>query len=51
MQDVIAAGLRIRDRREWPVLPGRCLVVAAWILEPASAGLEATPAAAGRRDA
>ena len=27
------AGLRIRSRRERPLLPGRALVVAAWILE------------------
>ena len=31
--DVMAAGLRIRSRRERPVLPGRSLVVAGWILE------------------
>jgi SAM-dependent methyltransferase len=30
---VVAAGLRIRSRRERPVLPGRSLVVAAWALE------------------
>ena len=30
---VMAAGLRIRERRERPLLPGRALVVAAWILE------------------
>jgi SAM-dependent methyltransferase len=30
---VVAAGLRIRSRQERPVLPGRSLVVAAWILE------------------
>ena len=30
---LVAAGLRIRSRRERPVLPGRSLVVAAWILE------------------
>lgn len=28
-----AAGLRIRSRREWPVLPGRALVVAGWVLD------------------
>ena len=33
-RDVMAAGLRIRSRRERPVLPGRCLVIAGWILEP-----------------
>ena len=31
---VTAAGLRIRSRRERPVLPGRALVVAGWLLEP-----------------
>jgi SAM-dependent methyltransferase len=32
-RDVAAAGLRVRSRRERPVLPGRSLVVAAWALE------------------
>lgn len=32
-RDVAAAGLRIRSRRELPVLPGRALVVAGWMLE------------------
>ena len=32
-QDVMAAGLRVRSRRERPVLPGRSLVVAAWLLD------------------
>lgn len=32
-RDVVAAGLRIRSRRERPVLPGRALVVAACRLE------------------
>jgi len=32
-QDLVAAGLRIRSRRERTVLPGRSLVVAGWILE------------------
>ena len=32
-RDVMVAGLRIRSRRERPVLPDRSLVVAAWILE------------------
>jgi ubiquinone/menaquinone biosynthesis C-methylase UbiE len=32
-RDVMAAGLRICSRRERPVLPGRSLVVAAWMLE------------------
>jgi SAM-dependent methyltransferase len=34
-RDLAVAGLRIRDRRERPVLPGRSLVVAAWSLERA----------------
>lgn len=33
-RDVAAAGLRVRSRCERPVLPGRSLVVAGWILEP-----------------
>ena len=32
-RDVTAAGLRIRSRRERPVLPGGALVVAAWSVE------------------
>jgi SAM-dependent methyltransferase len=32
-RDVAAAGLRIRSRRERPVLRGGALVVAAWMLE------------------
>jgi SAM-dependent methyltransferase len=32
-RDVASAGLRIRSRRERPVLPCRALVVAGWILE------------------
>ena len=32
--DVDAAGLRIKSRRERRLLPGRSLVVAAWLLEP-----------------
>ena len=32
-RDLIAAGLRIRARRERPILPGRSLVIAGWILE------------------
>jgi SAM-dependent methyltransferase len=36
-RDVTAAGLQIRSRRERAVLPGRSLVVAGWILEPACA--------------
>ena len=32
-REVAAAGLHVRSRRERPVLPGRALVVAAWLLE------------------
>jgi ubiquinone/menaquinone biosynthesis C-methylase UbiE len=32
-RDLAAAGLRIRSRRERPLLPGRALVVAGWIVE------------------
>jgi SAM-dependent methyltransferase len=32
-REVAAARLRIRSRRERPVLPGRSLIVAAWILD------------------
>jgi SAM-dependent methyltransferase len=32
-RDVTMAGLRVRSRRERPVLPGGALVVAAWVLE------------------
>lgn len=32
-RDLLAAGLRIRSRRERPILPGRSLVIAGWILE------------------
>ena len=32
-REAAAAGLRVRSRRERPVLPGRALVVAAWLLE------------------
>lgn len=32
-RDVAAAGLRVRSRRDRAVLPGRALVVAAWMLE------------------
>jgi ubiquinone/menaquinone biosynthesis C-methylase UbiE len=32
-RDVTAAGLRIRSRHERPLLPGRSLVVAGWILD------------------
>ena len=49
-QDVIAAGLRIRSRRERRLLPGRSLVVAGWMLEPASAQGAQTRATAGRRN-
>ena len=33
-RDVRAAGLRVRSRRERPLLPGGALVVAGWVLEP-----------------
>ena len=36
-RDLAAAGLKIKSRRERPVLPGGLLVVAAWIVEPAFA--------------
>ena len=32
-REVLAAGLQIRARRERPVLPGRSLVVAGWVLD------------------
>ena len=32
-RDVMSAGLRVRSRRERPILPGRSLVVAGWTLE------------------
>ena len=32
-REVVAAGLRVRSQQERPVLPGRSLVVAGWILE------------------
>ena len=32
-REVMAAGLRVRDRAERPVLAGRSLVVAGWVLE------------------
>jgi SAM-dependent methyltransferase len=35
-RDVMAAGLRIQSRRERPVMPGGSLVVASWMLRPAS---------------
>jgi SAM-dependent methyltransferase len=47
-REVVTAGLRIRSRRERPVLPGRSLVVAAWILEPAFARCAKTGATAGK---
>ena len=49
-RDVMAAGLQIRSRRERPVLPGRSLVVAAWILQPAFARSAKQRATAGKRD-
>jgi SAM-dependent methyltransferase len=47
-RDVVAAGLRIRSRRERPVLPGGSLVVAGWLLDPASAPCATTRAAADK---
>ena len=32
-RDLAAAGLRVRARTERPVLPGRALVVAGWLVE------------------
>ena len=32
-RDVMTAGLRIRSRRERPLIPGGSLVVAGWMLE------------------
>jgi SAM-dependent methyltransferase len=32
-RDVVTAGLRVRSRRERPLLPGRALMVAGWMLE------------------
>jgi SAM-dependent methyltransferase len=48
-RDVTAAGLRIRSRRERPVLPARSLVVAGLVLEPACAGCGTPRAKAGER--
>jgi SAM-dependent methyltransferase len=39
-RDVMAAGLQVRSRRERPLLPGRSLVVAGWILSRRSASRE-----------
>lgn len=39
-RELVAAGLRIRSRRERPVLPGRGLVVASLLLEPPSLGVK-----------
>ena len=47
-RELTAAGLRIRSRRERPVLPGRGLVVAGFLLEPAFARSEETRATAAR---
>jgi len=49
-RDVMAAGLRVRSRRERPLLPGRSLVVAGWMLDSACAPCAATRATADRRD-
>ena len=40
-RELAAAGLEIRARRERPLLPGRSLVVAGWLLEPTRAPAEA----------
>jgi len=48
-RQIAGAGLRIHAQRERPVLPGRSLFVAGWILEPASARDGKTRAAAGTR--
>jgi ubiquinone/menaquinone biosynthesis C-methylase UbiE len=47
-RDVTSAGLRIRSHRERAVLPGRSLVVAGWMLEPAPAPCSTTHATADR---
>jgi ubiquinone/menaquinone biosynthesis C-methylase UbiE len=47
-REVESAGLRIRSRRERPVLPGRALVVAGWLLEPAVTRCATRRAAAGQ---
>ena len=44
-RQITAAGLRIRARRERPVLPGRSLFVAGWILEPALREVKTRPTA------
>jgi ubiquinone/menaquinone biosynthesis C-methylase UbiE len=49
-RDVTAAGLRIRSRRELPLLPGRALVVAAWVLRPGFARGAKPRSTAGGRD-
>jgi SAM-dependent methyltransferase len=49
-RDVMAAGLQVRSRRERPVLPGRSLVVAAWILGQPPLGVKERRATAGKRD-
>jgi SAM-dependent methyltransferase len=48
-RDVTAAGLQIRSRGERAVLPGRSLVVARWLLEPAFAGCTKPPATSRQR--
>ena len=50
-RDVMAAGLQIRSRRERSLLPGRSLVIAGWIVEPAVSYCAEARATAGRRDA
>ncbi len=46
-RDVMAAGLQVRAQRERPVLPGRSLVIAGWMLEPAFTRCAKTRATAG----
>ena len=49
-RELAVAGLRIRSRRERPVLPGHALVIAGWMLEPAFARPAKTRATADGRD-
>jgi hypothetical protein len=32
-RDLVTAGLRVRSQRERPLLPGRALLVAGWMVE------------------
>ena len=49
-RDVMAAGLRIASQRERPLLPGRSLLVAGWVLEPAFVRFATAGAPAGKAD-